>query len=270
MKLVIDNKLILTRAISPSAKDLYLNLLNFAMDSVTCYPTHDYIAEQLDVSSRTVIRYMDELYKYGLVKVYREDRLKANNNYILVPVEWVDFETTYTEEEYTLSLERFEDMKAKILDYYEAEGQALIDESTAKTKKEKKTRTVKTLDVRYEEVMEKVKTKENYKYNASDCCIIFAKYLQDTKGLQCSVSNARNNAVMKKALVGAENSDIELTIKTFIDMYDTTFKGGNFPTPEIRQLGLDWILNKVIIAVKQKKKYEETISKAEICYDEAY
>lgn len=271
MKIVIDNKLILTRAISANAKDLYLNLLNFAMDSVTCYPTHDYIAEKLNVSSRTVIRYMQELYNYGLIKVYREDkRLKANNNYIIVPVEWVDFETTYSEKDYILTKPQFEELKIKILDFYESEGEATINEDKPKAKKEKKPRVIKTIDIRYEEVMAKVKKKPEYRYNASDCCVIFAKYLQDVKGLQCSVSNAMNNAIMKKALVGAENSDIELTIKTFIDMYDTNFKKDKFPNPEIRQLGQDWILNRVVTAVAQKKKYEQTITKTDICYDVAY
>lgn len=274
MKLIIDNSIVLTNAISANAKNLYLNLLNFAHDSVTCYPTHNYIAEKLNISSRTVIRYMAELYKYGLLKVYREDgKLKANNNYIIVPVEWVDFETTYTEEDYVLNLAEYEALKSKILDFYETEGEKIIANSTPvieEPKKAKQPRVVKTLDVRYEEVMEKTKKNSEYKYNASDCCVIFAKYLQDTKGLQCSISNARNNSIMKKNLVGASNSDIELVIKTFIDIYDTTFKSEKYPTPEINSLGVSWVLNKVVSIVAQKKKYEIAQTDTDICYDVAY
>lgn len=254
MKITIDKEFALTQAISAKAKNLYLILLTYAYDQASCFPTIATLSKDLGGKDRNTINLMNELKEIGLVKVYRPDTaIKSNNRYILMPTEWVDYETKYDKATYTLTLDEFEELKAKIIAFYEENGiedlhPELVEGGLDADKPAKaKTKGKSLLEAQYEVLQDKLNKDPNYKYNATDCVVVFAKYLKDTKGQQCKVNGRENKRIMKEKLVGLNNADIDLFIKTYIDMYDTNFKSPKYSTISISSLDHDWIFNKVLV-----------------------
>lgn len=57
-----------------SRKLVLIKLADHANDKGICWPSHDHIAEQCEMSKRTVIRHIEELEKQGLIKVVQRKR----------------------------------------------------------------------------------------------------------------------------------------------------------------------------------------------------
>lgn len=264
MKITIDREFALTTAISPKAKNLYLILLTYAHDQASCFPSIDKLSTDLDGSEKTTRRALLELKEIGLIKVYRDTtKLKGNNNYIIMPTEWVDYETKYTADTYNISKEEYEASKLKIINFYEEQGiKDLHPELVESTEGDKPKDTPKTtLEARYNEVKAKAAKNSNYKYNASDCLVIYAKILKDKKGQVCKFNSTNNKTVFKDRLVGLDNEDIELFINTYIDMYDSTFRTDKYPAPTVKSLAQDWLFNSVLVkaqAIKDMTAKENT------------
>lgn len=261
MLMTIDKDFALTTAISPKAKNLYLILLTYAQDQTSCFPSVDKLSGDLAGSEKTTRRALNELKEIGLIKVYRAStNLKGNNNYILIPTEWVDYITKYTEKDYNISEDEFNALKDKIVAFHEANGikdlhPELVEETETKAKKVKRTtKPPKTLETRYEEVKAKVAKNPDYQYNSADCVVIFAKLLQDKKGQTCNLRSVQYNKLMKDKIVGAPNDYIELFLETYINMYDSTFRTERYPDVGLLSLHKDWIFNKVYTKVQAIKE----------------
>lgn len=260
MKMMVYSSFALTRAISYRAKNMYLVLLTYAQDQASCFPTINTLAETLQESDSTVKRALRELKEIGLIRVYRPNTaLKSVNRYIIMPTEWVDYETTYSEDMYTLSEAEFEELKAKIIEFYESNGiEDLHPELTEEDTKVNKPKKSTSLDARYEELQAKLSKNPKYKYNASDCVVVFAKYLKDSKGQQCKITSTVNKQIMNDRLVGLNNADIDLFMKTYIDMYDSHFRSDKYPSVSISSLKHDWIFNKVLVRAEAIKSTTAT------------
>jgi predicted transcriptional regulator len=71
------------KGLSTSAKLVYAMLLDYAWQNNNCYPGQERLAEDLDISRRTVIRALDELSSYKLIAIKRQGLQKPNIYYIL-------------------------------------------------------------------------------------------------------------------------------------------------------------------------------------------
>lgn len=82
---LISRNVMRDKNISASAKTVYCYLVSFAGNKGVCYPSLELIRNELGFSKNTLNKYMKELRKSGLVKVFRlqneENNLLSNNIY---------------------------------------------------------------------------------------------------------------------------------------------------------------------------------------------
>ncbi len=74
----IPNTILKRRDISPGAKLCYVMLLTYVWQGDSCFPGQERLAEDMGVTSRSVVTYMKELQDTGLVKVQRRGQGKTN------------------------------------------------------------------------------------------------------------------------------------------------------------------------------------------------
>lgn len=78
----IPNAVIFAPGLSANAKQTYATLLSYAWKENECFPGQERLAEALEVSLRTVQRYLDELRAYGLIS-WRQQGLNQPNIYTI-------------------------------------------------------------------------------------------------------------------------------------------------------------------------------------------
>ncbi len=77
------------KGLTNNAKLVYLAILDRAYDKPYSYPSEATLADEVKLSIRQTIRYIEELRNFGLIKVYRP-AVKEKNNYVIMPLEWVN------------------------------------------------------------------------------------------------------------------------------------------------------------------------------------
>lgn len=266
MKMVVDTNICDTHVLSDKSKMLYLNLLSLSIQSNRdFYPSIIWIAQKLNKSERTLQREMSELKKYGLIRIYRDRKLKSNNNYIIVPLEWVDFVNTYDDSyTYIETLEEFEQVKADIRAFYESECESDVrdeDVVVKAVKSKTKKKTIKPLEVKLKELEDKITKNPNYQYNGYDCCLLFNKYLKKHKPhLSISTTNAFNNSVMKEVFEELDREDVEFVLETFIRDYEKINPDAiKYPIPEIKQFKSNWLRNKIFTYCLKLKESQNAV-----------
>ena len=263
--MVVDTNICDTHVLSDKSKMLYINLLSLSIQSNRdFYPSIIWIAKKLNKSERTLQREMAELKRYGLIRIYRDRKLKSNNNYIIIPLDWVDFVHTY-DDSYTYidTLEEFEKVKADIRAFYESECESDVRDVdvVVKTVKKKVKREVKPLEVKLKLLEDKIIKNPNYSYNGYDCCLIFNKYLKKYRPtLDISVSNAFNNTIMKTVFGELDRDDVEFVLETFIKDYEKINPDAiKYPVPEIKQFSYDWLRNKIFTYCLKLKESQNAV-----------
>lgn len=82
---LISRDVMRDKTLHPTAKAIYSYLNSFAGSKGICYPSMDLIRSELSLSKNTCDKYMRELKKRGLIKVFRiqneENNLLSNNIY---------------------------------------------------------------------------------------------------------------------------------------------------------------------------------------------
>ena len=73
------------RGLSIKAKTVYILLLDYAWQQGSCFPGHNRLADDLDVSVDTVQRALTELKRFGLVD-WKRQGLNRPNIYYLLPL----------------------------------------------------------------------------------------------------------------------------------------------------------------------------------------
>src|SRR5688572_23065540 len=81
----VPNTILKRRDISPGAKLTYVMLLSYAHKQDRCFPGQKRLADDIGAGVRSVIRYMQELVKEGLLRVKRRGLGKTNVYYL---AEW--------------------------------------------------------------------------------------------------------------------------------------------------------------------------------------
>lgn len=74
----LPNVVLRMRGLSPGAKLVYAALLSYAWQTGSCFPGQSKIAEDLDISERSVRKYIRELKEQGLVQVIRRGFGRTN------------------------------------------------------------------------------------------------------------------------------------------------------------------------------------------------
>ncbi len=74
----IPNTILRREDLSPGAKLTYMALLSYSWQKGSCFPGQDTLAEDLGVSRRSVITYLQHLQKSGLLKIKRRGLGKTN------------------------------------------------------------------------------------------------------------------------------------------------------------------------------------------------
>lgn len=78
----VENIVLRDGSLGARPKALYCVLLSYAWNKNECYPNQETIAEDLGVTRRTVIRWLEELKEYGLIEVVKrkteDDQFKSN------------------------------------------------------------------------------------------------------------------------------------------------------------------------------------------------
>jgi hypothetical protein len=75
---MVPNFLLDTNAVSPGAKLAYALLLRYAWQNDFCYPSQELVAQNMGVTSRSLITYLKELQKVGWLTVERRGQGKSN------------------------------------------------------------------------------------------------------------------------------------------------------------------------------------------------
>ena len=75
---MVPNFLLDSNAVSPGAKLAYALLLRYAWQNDYCYPSQELVAENMGVTSRSLITYLKELQKVGWITVERRGQGKSN------------------------------------------------------------------------------------------------------------------------------------------------------------------------------------------------
>lgn len=85
MSMILMAKAMQMKVGNPLRKLVLLKLADNANDKGECFPSYQYIADQCEISRRSVINHIDDLCKQGLVKkVYRTgEKGNSSNIYIL-------------------------------------------------------------------------------------------------------------------------------------------------------------------------------------------
>ena len=242
-----------------------MNLLNKSYEYVDSFPSIPTLATEIGVSSRTVDRYLKELRKYGLIRIYNA-KFQGSNNYAVIPVEWVDFETTYEYCDIIIgSLEEFEELKAKIRAYVEQE---LVDSGFEEPLKKAKKKTKGTnsddslnrLDIRLEDVNKKCED-ESYKLNGADCGVLFANEMRK-RGLLSPLDGKVDNAKLKRTFKDIDNDTTRLLIEVFVRDYEKIVDAWSLnkhPAPSIAGICYTGLFSKLVLYVgklEERKKHD--------------
>lgn len=76
------------KGLPPAQRLMLLALADWSGDEWTCYPGHDKIAGRVEVSRRTVVRFMSDLTERGLIsseRRFRKNGTRTSNLYTLNP-----------------------------------------------------------------------------------------------------------------------------------------------------------------------------------------
>src|ERR1700674_486992 len=74
---MVPNFLLDSNAVSPGAKLAYALLLRYAWQNDYCYPSQELVAQNMGVSSSSLITYLKEVQKVGWITVERRGQLKT-------------------------------------------------------------------------------------------------------------------------------------------------------------------------------------------------
>lgn len=255
---IIPTKVLISDKLSDKAKIVYFLLNKYAYDKITCYPSIQTMKEELDVTKITISRALEELRKYGLIKVYREATF-SHNNYIIIPVEWLDFKEVGEEEYYIENKEEYSNLCEKIKLYYEEYG----IEITSK-KKKKGNRKVKTPQDIINEIDGKIV--EGEVLTIGDYAKYMFKRVYEEYGQVISYSGVKVNSIFKKLFEGKDKDEVLLIIDCFVEMYEANFKREGFEMPLPQYLGVTWIYNKVINRVNAKKRDMTEVEELDITF----
>lgn len=260
MKLLLDDKII-DSAITPQALKLYLKLVSMSGDKGTCFPTQEHLAEKLNLTSRSIRIYINELKEWGLIKVYRDRSIKkAVNHYAVIPVEWVDMKNKIKGTEADIkNLEDFETLVEDIANYYKEEFSLIskieetIDEKSS-------------LNERLEEI--KNKKINNKKLSSKDFVVIFAGAMKEKyPRSSINVNSQKNSEIIKNCLMSIDgfiDEEIENFLKFYVENYsrlglDKINK--NYTKPNLNGLKKDWLFNKVVEAYDNSRVNIELVNK---------
>ena len=75
---MVPNFVLDSDAVSPGAKLAYALLLRYAWQNDYCYPSQERVAENMGVTSRSLITYLKELQGAGWITVERRGQGKSN------------------------------------------------------------------------------------------------------------------------------------------------------------------------------------------------
>ena len=257
--MLVPKKLLLMGDISPSAKVLYLHILSYAYDQVTCYPSVNTLADCMECSERAVSRYLQELKIYGLIKYVRGYNGKSNR-YIIVPIEWVDGERV-NEADYDLTESEFMEYASKVKEFYS---------DKAKPKKNggkrggsgNRTKIIK-------ELLEHLKD-PNYKLKIGDVAYYFSYKLQEKKDYVYSPKQA--DFIMLADVFKLDSMSRELALEIidiYIDNYDSMYKTDKYKYPLLTHLKFSSVFNSMCDMAKISLNRKSTRS-GYILTDEAF
>jgi DNA-binding transcriptional regulator YhcF (GntR family) len=239
---VLPRKVLNSKHLNDREKIVYLLILDYSRDNVIAFPSIEKLADQLDVSESTITRATKSLRERGFIRVYRR-HWKAVNNYILVPLEWVDEQFVESEEQYIDQEDAYNSYVDEIKDFYH-----------------RKAGVTEFAKSGIEQIEEKIE-EENYDFDAKDLVMIFVKYMKDIKDIAYSVSWGRDKKLMNDIFIkeqcidGKDALDI---IKKFIKVYDDEFKRKGYEYPEIRWLKVEWIFTKVVKLLLLEEKAKDS------------
>lgn len=74
----VPNHILRSKDLSVGAKLTYAALLSYAWQNESCFPGQDTLAEDMGSGRRSVVRYIDELEKIGLISIKRQGLGKVN------------------------------------------------------------------------------------------------------------------------------------------------------------------------------------------------
>ena len=74
----IPNAILRRKDLSPGAKLTYMALLSYAWQKGSCFPGQDRLAEDMGVGKRSVVTYLQQLQKAGLLRIKRRGLGQTN------------------------------------------------------------------------------------------------------------------------------------------------------------------------------------------------
>lgn len=227
---VLPRDVLENRELGDREKVVYMLIKSYSRDNIIAFPSLESVAESLGVSISTIKRATKKLKERGYIKVYRE-HYKSVNNYIFIPVEWVDGEILDADEYYIDDEEEFNDLVEKIKKYY-ADRADYTDFTKSKM-----------------ELLEEKLDEKDYNFTAEELVLVFVKYMREIKDIAYSVKWGRDIKIMQRVFIEEQYIDGEDAvnlIRKFIEVYDERFKREGYESPQIRYLGVDWIFTKVL------------------------
>lgn len=267
--MIVPTKLLELNVVSHQAKVLYLHMLSFAYDNVTCYPSLETLAKRMACSDRTIMRYSDELRKYGLIKYVRGYN-RQSSRYVLIPMEWVE-EKEVPEEEQDLTPTEFERLTKKIKKFYEEQGKKLTTKNKSKT-----SRVVMTREALIGKLKEDLKNPD-YKLTQGDYAYYFAWKLQEIRGELYDPKSAkdkgRSDFIALKQMFIDNNLSQELNLK-IIEVYIATFKelheSEKFPRPYVKLLRPAFVFNQIKRLAEEQLRIEAELNTDEDIIEEEF